>query len=75
MPQLQCFSRIAHNLSALGFPFETIVHGIVQEFVARYAKDSALSQLLRQWDNVIVKKPQFSLVPAQGGSLSVRPLA
>jgi len=59
-----------HNLFALDIPFATILQGIRQGFLVRYAKDTTLVELLRQGNNVIVKEPELSTKPSLGGILA-----
>jgi hypothetical protein len=45
-------------------PFVAIPEGVIEVLVARDAKDTAFLQLASQWNDIKVKKPKFSFVPA-----------
>lgn len=55
--------HLGDNALSLGFPLLSILEGIVKEFPTAYAKNTTVLEFLGQWDNVEVKKTNFSFVP------------
>ena len=58
--------QLTDNHLPLGFPFPTIVRGVVEALVARHSKDAALLQLFGQWDDVTIEKLELTAVPKVG---------
>jgi hypothetical protein len=54
----------SYNFLSLLLPLSTICLSIVQIFIARNPEDTALLQLVRQRNNIVVKEPKLALVPA-----------
>mmetsp|Transcript_22212 Transcript_22212/g.61854 ORF Transcript_22212/g.61854 Transcript_22212/m.61854 type:complete len:372 (-) Transcript_22212:2626-3741(-) len=55
-----------HDGWALHLPFLSIGLRVVQVLIGRHTEDAALSQLIRQRDDVEVEEPDLALVPTDG---------
>lgn len=55
--------ELSHHIHTVFLPLCLVLEGIRQVFITRYTKDTTISQLLCQWDNVEVKKAELPLVP------------
>ena len=64
---LYFFYHFQHNFLSPILPFVAILHRVVQIFVRRYTKNTAILQFLGQWYDIEIKETNFPLVPIRGG--------
>ena len=64
---LDLFDHFQHNFLPPILPFVAILHRVVQIFVRRYTKNTAILQFLGQWYDIEIKETNFPLVPIRGG--------
>ena len=64
--QRQILHVLGHNGTAAIFPFGAITDCVIKALIGGDTENVAIAQLLRQGDDVIVKKFEFAFVPKVG---------